>query len=124
MKQIEGATENFSSTVKSSVWEYAKKRLPFGNLFNGARTPVQTIKYRLKWRDETEESRSHKQKRGLNTLLKWSGRRDSNSRQSAWKADTLPTELRPHTINFSSVSVSQSAESYVEHTFGKTSLGN
>ena len=28
--------------------------------------------------------------------FKWSGRRDSNSRQSAWKADTLPTELRPH----------------------------
>ena len=25
-----------------------------------------------------------------------SGRRDSNSRQSAWKADTLPTELLPH----------------------------
>ena len=31
-------------------------------------------------------------------FFKWSGRRDSNSRQSAWKADTLPTELRPHFI--------------------------
>ena len=29
----------------------------------------------------------------LSSLI--SGRRDSNSRQSAWKADTLPTELRP-----------------------------
>ena len=29
---------------------------------------------------------------------KWSGRRDSNSRQSAWKADTLPTELLPHFV--------------------------
>lgn len=28
----------------------------------------------------------------------WSGRRDSNSRQSAWKADTLPTELLPHAL--------------------------
>ena len=28
----------------------------------------------------------------------WSGRRDSNSRQSAWKADTLPTELLPHIL--------------------------
>ena len=28
----------------------------------------------------------------------WSGRRDSNARQSAWKADTLPTELRPQTL--------------------------
>jgi len=26
----------------------------------------------------------------------WSGRRDSNSRQPAWKAGTLPTELLPH----------------------------
>ena len=25
----------------------------------------------------------------------WSGRRGSNSRQSAWKADALPTELLP-----------------------------
>ena len=25
----------------------------------------------------------------------WSGRRDSNSRPSAWKADALPTELLP-----------------------------
>ena len=27
--------------------------------------------------------------------LNWSGRRDSNSRHSAWKADALPTELLP-----------------------------
>ncbi len=27
----------------------------------------------------------------------WSGRRDSNSRHSAWEADTLPTELLPRT---------------------------
>src|ERR1700687_4279666 len=27
----------------------------------------------------------------------WSGRRDSNSRPSAWKADALPTELHPLT---------------------------
>ena len=29
-------------------------------------------------------------------VLSWSGRRDSNSRHSAWKAEALPTELRPH----------------------------
>src|SRR4026207_1910553 len=29
----------------------------------------------------------------------WSGRRDSNSRPSAWKADALPTELHPLTLN-------------------------
>ena len=28
-------------------------------------------------------------------LPAWSGRRDSNSRPSAWKADALPTELHP-----------------------------
>ena len=28
-------------------------------------------------------------------LNKWSGRRDSNPRQPAWKAGTLATELRP-----------------------------
>src|SRR5690554_7157354 len=26
----------------------------------------------------------------------WSGKRDSNPRHSAWKADALPTELFPH----------------------------
>ncbi len=31
-----------------------------------------------------------------------SGRRDSNSRPSAWKADALPTELLPHIIYFES----------------------
>jgi hypothetical protein len=30
----------------------------------------------------------------------WSGRQGSNLRHSAWKADTLPTELRPHTFEF------------------------
>ena len=29
---------------------------------------------------------------------KWSGKRGSNSRHSAWKADALPTELFPHII--------------------------
>ena len=29
----------------------------------------------------------------------WSGRRDSNPRQPAWKAGTLATELRPHIVN-------------------------
>ena len=28
----------------------------------------------------------------------WSGRRGSNSRHSAWKADALPTELLPHIL--------------------------
>jgi hypothetical protein len=28
-------------------------------------------------------------------LIFWSGRRDSNSRQPAWKAEALPTELLP-----------------------------
>src|SRR6266436_3395993 len=33
----------------------------------------------------------------INRESKWSGRRDSNSRPSAWKADALPTELHPLT---------------------------
>ena len=28
----------------------------------------------------------------------WSGKRGSNSRHSAWKADALPTELFPHIL--------------------------
>lgn len=28
--------------------------------------------------------------------LKWSGRRDSNSRHPPWKGGALPTELSPH----------------------------
>ena len=35
-------------------------------------------------------------------MLKWSGKRDSNPRPSAWEADALPTELLPQiTIAFS-----------------------
>ena len=33
-------------------------------------------------------------------LCLWSGRRDSNSRQPAWKAGTLPTELLPPKIHW------------------------
>ena len=31
-------------------------------------------------------------------IEKWSGRRGSNPRHSAWEADTLPTELLPLTL--------------------------
>ena len=34
----------------------------------------------------------------LHRLLLWSGRRGSNSRPSAWKADALPTELLPQNL--------------------------
>ncbi len=33
-------------------------------------------------------------------LQKWSGKRDSNPRPSAWKADALPIELFPHLLKF------------------------
>ena len=36
----------------------------------------------------------------LHWLLNWSGRRGSNPRPSAWKADALPTELLPHTFRY------------------------
>lgn len=32
--------------------------------------------------------------------LTWSGRRDSNPRPSAWKADALPTELLPQYLSW------------------------
>ena len=32
----------------------------------------------------------------MHKCKQWSGRRDSNARHSAWKADALPTELHPH----------------------------
>ena len=35
-----------------------------------------------------------------NRIINWSGRRDSNSRQLAWEARTLPTELHPQ-FNYS-----------------------
>ena len=38
---------------------------------------------------------STKQADSLFYKIDWSGRRDSNSRPSAWKADALPTELHP-----------------------------
>lgn len=33
----------------------------------------------------------------------WSGRRESNSRHSAWEADALPTELHPHHISIADI---------------------
>ena len=45
----------------------------------------------LPWKCSTPELHWHTLKG-----IKWSGRRDSNPRPSAWKADALPTELRPH----------------------------
>ncbi len=44
----------------------------------------------------TTELRPHINNMYKDGLLKWSGRRDSNPRQPAWKAGTLATELRPH----------------------------
>src|SRR6185503_6069375 len=48
-------------------------------------------------RRSTPELRGHECQNHLQT--NWSGRRDSNSRPSAWKADALPTELHPLTLN-------------------------
>lgn len=44
----------------------------------------------------TELLPQNKQNYQLQLILKWSGRRGSNSQQLAWKARTLPIELRPH----------------------------
>ena len=67
-EQIEGATKTKFCTVASSVSSIS--------LF---------------------EKRTIKKSHRCDSFL-WSGRRDSNSRQSAWKADTLPTELLPHIL--------------------------
>ncbi len=48
----------------------------------------------------TTELRPHINNMYKDGLLKWSGRRDSNPRQPAWKAGTLATELRPHITNY------------------------
>jgi hypothetical protein len=37
----------------------------------------------------------HQNQKPRRTGFSWSGRRDSNSRHSAWEADALPTELLP-----------------------------
>ena len=42
----------------------------------------------------------HRQFICLSFSSSWSGRRGSNSRPSAWKADALSTELLPQTISF------------------------
>ena len=48
----------------------------------------------LPWKCSTPELHRHKIQCGSKGLL-LSGRRDSNPRPSAWKADALPTELLP-----------------------------
>ena len=47
------------------------------------------------------------------TPHKWSGRRDSNPRQAAWKAATLPTELLPPLEN-------RSQPHYEKRPFGRS----
>ena len=47
-------------------------------------------------RRRADQRRAHPTRRPLRG---WSGRRGSNSRHSAWKADALPTELLPHVRN-------------------------
>src|SRR6185436_6277141 len=41
-----------------------------------------------------------------------SGRRDLNARHSAWKADALPTELRPQTHFFSKIFCAMEGEGF------------
>ena len=50
----------------------------------------------LPWKCSTPELHRPKKIISSGCLKNWSGRRDSNSRPSAWKADALPTELLPH----------------------------
>ncbi len=50
--------------------------------------------FRLQKKKRTKKKNGAKEKVKQNQLL-WSGRRDSNPRQPAWKAGTLPTELLP-----------------------------
>ena len=47
------------------------------------------------------ETGQRKNKKLINQLLfiiKWSGKRDSNSRPSGWQPDALPTELLPRSM--------------------------
>ena len=61
------------------------------NLFREPMTRIELVASSLPRKRSTPE---------LHRLLKkLSGRRDSNSRPSAWKADALPTELLPLKIN-------------------------
>ena len=54
-------------------------------------------------RRSTPELRGHE---SYNCEKNWSGRRDSNSRPSAWKADALPTELHPPTTTIANFQLS------------------
>src|SRR3954471_6496684 len=45
--------------------------------------------------EEPRHAESAIRRSGLSVLRRWSGRRGSNPRHSAWEADTLPTELLP-----------------------------
>ena len=58
-----------------------------------------SIKFGGDKRDRTADLRSASASLSQTELypqMKWSGKRGSNSRHSAWKADALPTELFPH----------------------------
>ena len=56
----------------------------------------------------------------------WSGRRDSNPQQSAWKADALPIELRPHMLvgptGFEPATLCSQSRCATKLRYGPTSL--
>jgi hypothetical protein len=95
---LEPAT--FGATVRrSNHLSYAHREL-LGTP-GGIRTPDLEIRslplYPAELRAQMASSRRRASTHGTNDTLgcQWSGRRDSNPQQPAWKAGALPIELRP-----------------------------
>ena len=50
------------------------------------------------WRENDDRNFRYKKSTSWCYLLKWSGKRGSNSRPRPWQGRALPTELFPHTL--------------------------
>src|SRR6478609_8671524 len=57
-----------------------------------------TVRILCGFREISDSTRTEHEKTPDESGVFWSGRPDSNRRHSAWKADTLPTELLPHGV--------------------------
>ena len=67
------------------------KVVDFTELTRGFEPPTSSLPRKC----STPELRQHTKKAPITVLFSLSGKRDSNSQPSAWKADALPIELFP-----------------------------
>ena len=63
-----------------------------------AKNLLKKQKIKFIWQENDDRNFRYKKSTSWCYLLKWSGKRGSNSRPRPWQGRALPTELFPHTL--------------------------